>query len=162
MSEGGTSMLRAQPTFSRDRCELVTRTNAHTHSRALGSHLARLHTEAGSAAALTPPTFNPPNGTGRVRHEWRRPERAQHACTLVCTHEHARPRGPFMPPVCCACAYIAARELRTQPVPTDRGDFGINCGELSARRAVQHSRWAPPAALRARRATTSSSLRMHV
>jgi hypothetical protein len=85
-------MLRAQPTFSRDRCELVTRTNAHTHSRALGLHLARLHTEAGSAAALTPPTFNPPNGTGRVRHEWRRPERAQHACTLVCTHEHARPQ----------------------------------------------------------------------
>jgi hypothetical protein len=54
--------------------------------------------------------------------------RAETACCLVCMHEHARARGPSMPPVRCACAPIAVRKLQTQPVPSDRGGpTGTTC-----------------------------------
>ena len=80
---------------------------------------------------------------------------AQTACRwLVCMHvrEHS-----LSPPAPCACACIAVRTGANTARPVRE-----LTAQDSLRRPVQHSRWAAPAALHARRAMASSSPRARV
>ncbi len=108
----------------------------HTHAQST-TGVVRLHALAGAAATATPPTFSPPDGTGRVCRVGPAGARVPRLRWLVCMHD---PEDLLWHWPAARVHCIAVREPGTQPVPCIEAGPSDPRAQGSPHRAVQHSR----------------------